>query len=178
MPLLKYNNIFPSVSEESYIAPNAYLTGDVIVKKCVTILFSASIRGDINQIIIGEGSNIQDSVVMHTSKGLGPCIVNENVTVGHGAILHGCIIKNNCLIGMGCTILDNAVIEPYCIVGANTLIPRNIKIPEGHLAYGNPVKVIRKLTDDEKYLIDDTALRYIQVGKNYKSEEESNKNHN
>ncbi len=168
MAIIPYLEHQPEISEDAFIAPNAWLTGKVIIGSKASVFFGVVARGDIQYIKIGAESNIQDNAVLHTSRGLKDLIIGKRVTVGHGAILHGCQISDSCIIGMGSTILDNAVIGSNCIIGANSLITMNTVIPEGSLAVGSPAKVVRKLTEKEITEIQASADSYLKVSANYK----------
>ena len=140
--------------------------GDIHLKNDCSIWFWAVLRGDIEKITIGEGTNVQDNSVVHTDDGC-ECIVGSGVTVGHMVILHGCSIKNDSLIGMGATILNNAKIGKNCIIGANSLITENKEIPDRSLVMGSPGKIIREVTDQEIEAIKENARRYSANWKNY-----------
>ena len=124
------------------------------------------LRGDIEKITVGEGSNIQDGSVLHTDPGY-PLTIGKGVTVGHIVMLHGCKIGNNTLIGISSTILNNAKIGSNCIIGANTLITENKVIPDNSLVLGSPGKVVRQITEKEKKEIEDNAIEYIENWKKY-----------
>jgi len=168
MPIHPVKNHTPQIDQSVFIAPDCWILGQVTIEENVSCFFGAVLRGDINPIKVGKGSNIQEHAVLHTSKGLGPCVVEEDVTVGHRAILHGCHIKSRSIIGMGSTILDNAVIGEDCIVGAQALVPMNFNAPAKSLILGVPAKVIRQLTDQEIESIKDSAARYRIAGQYYK----------
>ncbi len=132
----------------------------------------AVIRGDVNFIRIGHNTNIQDGSILHvTHKGEygdgAPLIIGNNVTVGHGAILHACTIGNNCLIGMGATIMDNCIIEDDAMIGAGTMLPPNKHVKSRELWLGNPAKKVRELTDEQVRQIDYSAQQYIKLKNNY-----------
>lgn len=160
MPVIAFKDWIPKIGKKVWVAPTAYVTGQSELADEVSVFFGASLRGDINRIIVGRGSNIQDNAVLHTSIGLGDCVVGEDVTVGHAAILHGCTIKDRCIIGMHSTILDNAVIGEDCIIGANSLVTMNTVIPSGSLAFGNPAKVVRPITPAERKQLMESAQSY------------------
>ena len=155
------------IDKSVFIADGAKVIGDVEISKNGSVWFNAVIRADLDSVKIGENSNVQDNAVVHTSKDFGVQI-GDNVTIGHSAIVHGCTVGNNVLIGMGAIVLDGAVIEDNCIIGAGTLVTHGKVIPAGSLAYGNPVKVVRQLTDDEIRSITDNAISYAEKAKNYK----------
>ena len=147
-----------------YVAEGAIIKGNVTIGEDSGIWYHATIRGDSNQITIGSRTNIQDNVVVHVSSGYSTTIGN-NVTIGHGAIVHGCTVGNDTLIGMGAIILNGAVIGDHCIIGAGALVTQNTKIPDGSLAFGNPAKIIRNLTDAEMQENTNNAQRYVNAAK-------------
>jgi len=157
----------PEINVDSWIAPNAIIIGKVKLEKNSSIWFNAVLRGDIEKIVIGEDSNIQDGSVLHTDPGC-PLTVGKGVTVGHMVMLHGCEISDDTLIGIGSTILNKAKIGKNCIIGANTLVTENKTIPDNSLVLGSPGKVIRKVTDDEIKVIRENAKHYVKNSKRYK----------
>lgn len=144
-----------------YVAHNATLIGSVILEDEVGIWFNAVLRGDNDTIHIGKGSNIQDGVILHTDVGA-PLVIGERTTVGHGAILHSCNIGDYTLIGIGAIVLNKATIGKYCIIGANTLVPEDMVIPDNSLVLGTPGKVIRKVTEKDIFQLEDSAVHYIK----------------
>ena len=157
----------PEISADSWVAPNAIIIGKVKLEKNSSIWFNAVLRGDIEKIVIGEDSNIQDGSVLHTDPGC-PLTVGKGVTVGHMVMLHGCEISDDTLIGIGSTILNKAKIGKNSIIGANTLVTENKTIPDNSLVLGSPGKVIRKVTDDEIKVIRENAKHYVKNSKRYK----------
>jgi len=153
-------------SNDNWVAPNATIIGDVTLEKNTSIWFNATLRGDIENIYIGEGSNVQDGSVLHTDPGF-PLKVGKNVTIGHLVMLHGCTIGDNSLIGIGAVILNNAKIGKNCIIGAKSLIAENKEIPDNSLVVGSPGRVIRKVSDEEAKLITKNAIRYQDNWKKY-----------
>ena len=153
---------------KNWVAPNAVIIGDVTLEKNTSIWFNATLRGDIENIHIGEGSNVQDGSVLHTDPGY-PLKVGKNVTVGHLVMLHGCTIGDNSLIGIGVVILNNAKIGNNCVIGAKSLIAENKEIPDNSLVVGSPGRVIRKVTDEEVKAIKENAIRYQKNWKKYLS---------
>ena len=156
----------PKNSGENWVAPNATIIGDVTLEKNTSIWFNATLRGDIENIHIGEGSNVQDGSVLHTDPGC-PLTVGSDVTIGHIVMLHGCEIGNNSLIGIGSSILNKAKIGSNCIVGANTLITENKIIPNNSLVIGSPGKIIRELKQKEIEQIKENAEEYKTYWKKY-----------
>ena len=156
----------PKSSGENWVAPNATIIGDVTLEKNSSIWFNAVLRGDIENVLIGEGSNVQDGSVLHTDPGY-PLKVGKNVTIGHLVMLHGCTIGDNSLIGIGAVILNNAKIGNNCIIGAKTLIAENKEIPDDSLVVGSPGRIIRKVTEDEKKAVLENTKHYQDNWKRY-----------
>ena len=169
MPLYKFEDKTPSQShpDESWVAPTATVIGDVRLEKETSIWFGASLRGDNDPITIEEGSNVQEGVVMHTDPGF-PLKVGKGCTIGHQAMLHGCTVEENSLVGMGATILNGAVIGKNSLVGAHALVPENKTFPDGVLIIGTPAKVARELTKEEIEGLTTSAQGYISKLKRYK----------
>ena len=157
----------PQINKDSWVAQNATLIGKVIIKKEANIWFNVVLRGDIEPIIIGERSNVQDGSVFHTDPGC-PLTLGKNVTIGHMVMLHGCTIDDETLIGIGSTILNKTKIGKNCIIGANTLITENKVIPNRSLVVGSPGKIIRQVTDEEIENIKENANDYVANFKKYK----------
>jgi carbonic anhydrase/acetyltransferase-like protein (isoleucine patch superfamily) len=153
----------PQIDPTAYVAPQAVIIGDVRLAAQSSVWPTAVLRGDINFIEIGEGSNIQDGSIVHLAEDL-PVRVGKLVTVGHRAILHACTVEDNCLIGMGATILDGAVIGSGSIVGAHALVTKGTHIPPGSLVMGTPAKVVRPLRPEEIADIRTWADHYIALG--------------
>jgi len=141
------------------------IIGNVKIDAESSIWYNAVLRGDIESITIGKYSNVQDNCVVHSSKNY-PVELGDHVTVGHAAVLHGCKIEDNCLIGMNATVLNGAKIMKNCIVGAGALVTEGKEFEEGSLILGAPARAVRKLTDEEIEDIKDHAVRYAQLSKN------------
>ena len=165
--IYEFENNTPKLHKDSWAASNAVLIGKVILEKNSNVWFNVVLRGDIEPITIGEGSNVQDGSVFHTDPGC-PVILGKNITVGHMVMLHGCEIDSDTLIGIGSTILNKTKIGKNCIIGANTLIPENKTIPDRSLVLGSPGKVIRQVTDKEVEEIKENAKHYVENYKKYK----------
>ena len=157
----------PKISEKAFVAKNATVIGDVTVEEDANSWFGAAIRGDMDSIYIGKGSNVQDNAVVHVDKGF-PVKIGENVTIGHGAIVHGCTVGNNVLVGMGAIILNGAKIGDNCIIGAGAMVTQNKEIPANSLLMGCPAKVVREVDEQGAESTRQNALRYIEEGKEYK----------
>jgi len=158
----------PGVSETAWIAPGCHVIGNVTLAENVSIWFNCTLRGDNELIEVGEGSNIQENTVCHTDPGC-PLIVGQGCTIGHKAMLHGCIIGDNSLIGMGATILNGAKIGNNCLIGAGALIPEGKDIPDGSLVMGMPGKVVRELSADQIQSLRNSALHYQENAKRFRS---------
>ena len=151
---------------ENWAAPNATIIGDVTLEKNTSIWFNTTLRGDVENIHVGEGSNVQDGSVLHTDPGY-PLQIGKDVTIGHLVMLHGCTIGNNSLIGIGAVILNGAKIGKNCIIGANALVTENKEIEDNSLVVGSPGKIIRKITSEEVKLITENAIHYQDNWKKY-----------
>ena len=150
----------------AFVAENATVRGDVTVGKGSSIFFGAVVRTELVPITIGEDTNIQDNCILHTDAGF-PLTVGSGCTIGHGAILHGCTVGDNTLIGMGTTVLNGAVIGRDCIVGAGSLVPQGMVIPDGSMAFGSPAKIRRPLTEEEIAYNRGTAALYCREAAEY-----------
>jgi carbonic anhydrase/acetyltransferase-like protein (isoleucine patch superfamily) len=158
----------PSLPSEGdyWIAPNAAVMGNVILKKNASIWFNVTVRGDNDPIEIGENTNIQDGSVLHTDVGK-PLIIGKNVTVGHMVMLHGCTIGDNSLIGIGSIILNGAKIGRNCLIGANSLITEGKEIPDNSMVMGAPGKVVRELQPGQIEALKASAAHYVQNWRRY-----------
>lgn len=165
--LLDFENHSPNISKSAWIAPDAWIIGDVELQDNVSVFFGAVLRGDIMPIRVGKNSNIQEHSMLHTSVGRGPCVVGSEVTVGHRAILHGCTVEDRALIGMGAIVLDDAVIGEESLVGAGSVVTENKKFPPRSLIIGSPGKVVRQLSDQDVKQILLNAASYVKKGQAY-----------
>jgi carbonic anhydrase/acetyltransferase-like protein (isoleucine patch superfamily) len=147
--IYQYKDMQPKIGQSVFIAPNAQIIGDVTIGDNSSVWFNTTIRGDVHYIIIGKETNIQDNVVLHVTNGKFPLKIGNSVTVAHGAIIHGCTIRNNTLVGMGAIILDDTTIDENSIIAAGSLVPQSKSYPPGHLIGGNPARIIRPLKDEE-----------------------------
>lgn len=143
-----------------YIAPNATVTGDVMLGNNVSIWYGAVLRGDQGTICIGEGSNVQDNCVLHEN-----VTVGTGCTIGHGAILHGCTVGDHCVVGMGAIVLNGAVLAEHCMVGAGAVVTGKMNAPAGSLLLGNPAQVVKPLTQAQIDYIHTDAQVYIDLAK-------------
>lgn len=154
----------PEISGKAYIAPSADVIGDVVINENGSVWYQAVIRADNDRIEIGCGSNIQDSCVLHADAGY-PVKIGDYVTVGHGAIIHGCEIGDNTLIGMGAIILNGAKIGKNCLIAAGALVTQGKEIPDGSMVMGSPAKIRRELTEEEIAGNRESAEEYIVLGR-------------
>lgn len=167
--IINYLNKKPAIHHSVFMAPGAYVIGDVSIGEQSSIWFNAVLRGDEDSISIGNKCSIQDNATIHLYEGA-PVVIDDEVTVGHQVVLHGCKVGKRSIIGMGSTILDHAEIGEECIIGANTLITQGTKIPPRSLVVGSPGKVVRGLTEKDLDLIQLSINTYVQKGKEFKKE--------
>ncbi|WP_342598039.1 gamma carbonic anhydrase family protein [Psychrobacillus sp. FSL H8-0483] len=165
--IITYKGKTPELEPSVFVAPGAKIIGEVQVGEESTIWFNAVLRGDEGSITIGKRCSIQDNSTIHLFEDA-PVVIEDEVTVGHNVILHGCKVGKRSIIGMGSTILDHAEIGEECIIGANTLIPPGKKIPPRSLVVGSPGKVVRELTDKDLELIQLSIDTYVQKGYDYR----------
>ena len=151
------------IEGECYVAPTASIIGSVVMGAKSSVWFNCVVRGDNDEISIGEGTNIQDGSILHTDKGL-PLKVGNGVSVGHGVVLHGCEVGDNSLIGIGSVVLNRARIGAYCLVGANSLVTEGKVIPDRSVVMGAPAKVVRNVTDDDIEFLLWSARSYQKRG--------------
>jgi carbonic anhydrase/acetyltransferase-like protein (isoleucine patch superfamily) len=163
----RYLDLLPSVGENVLVAPGAALVGDVRLADDSSIWWGVILRGDLASISVGVRSNIQDGTVMHVADGT-PCVVGDEVVVGHRAMLHGCRVEDGCLIGMQATILDEAVIGHGSVVGAGALVTQRTVIPPRSLVLGAPAKVVRALAPDDEAFHRAVAHKYLRLKENYR----------
>lgn len=168
----KYLSRTPEVDPTAYVAPSAVVIGSVKIGPKASVWPTCVLRGDIEDIIIGEGSNVQDGTVVHLADDLAARI-GKYVTIGHMAMIHACTIEDECLIGMKATVLDGAVIGKNSIIGAGAVVTKNTVVPPGSLVLGMPAKVVRQLSDDEKASLKPWAEKYIKVAAAHKARESS-----
>src|SRR6476620_1205816 len=161
MPLYGLGDLVPQLDASAWAEPSADLIGDVRLGNRASVWFGAVIRADNTPIVIGEDSNIQDGAIGHSDPGF-PLTIGARVTIGHQAILHGCTIADDCLIGMGARVLNGAVLEAECLVGAGALVTEGKTFPAGSLIVGSPARAIRQLSDGEKQALRVSAAHYAQ----------------
>ncbi len=164
-----YKGKKPVIGKEVFVAENAVLIGDVTLKDQANIWYSAVLRADEGSITVGEGSNVQDNATLHTAKDF-PVVVGNRVTIGHNAIVHGCTVGDDTMIGMGACVLNGAVIGKGCLIGAGALVKEGQVIPDFSLCVGVPGKVVRTLDEKGVEGIVKNAEMYVELGKEYMEE--------
>lgn len=163
MPIRSYRGIAPEIHPSAYVDASAVVIGEVFLAEGASVWCNATLRGDLGPMRVGARSNIQDGCVLHQTGGVSETVLGEDVTVGHGAILHGCQLGDRVLVGMGAVIMDNAVVGPDCVVAAGSLLPPNKRYPEpGWLLRGRPAKPVRRLTEAELGEIRYAAEHYLE----------------
>lgn len=162
----------PQIHSTAFVVESADIIGDVSMGKESSAWFNVTIRGDVNKITIGDRSNVQDNVCIHVMNQTGPTIIGNEVTIGHGAVIHGCTIKDRVLVGINATILDKAVIESDVIIAAGSLVPPNKTLESGYLYMGSPAKAVRKLSDDEIASIKKYSENYVKYSRAYQGRDE------
>lgn len=159
----------PKISKTAWIAESADVMGDVTLGEHVSIWFQAVVRGDVHWIKIGDHTNVQDGSVLHVSNGYAPLSIGARVTIGHKALLHGCTVGDDCLIGMGAVLLDHVEIGAGSVVAAGALCPPGKKYPPGHLILGSPAKAVRSITPEEREnMIDKSWKNYVSYVEEYR----------
>jgi carbonic anhydrase/acetyltransferase-like protein (isoleucine patch superfamily) len=164
--LYEIDGVAPRIGDGAWAAPSADLIGDVRLAARASVWFGAVLRADNTPIVLGEETNFQDGAVGHSDPGV-PLTIGARVTVGHQAILHGCSVSDDCLIGMGARVLNGAFLGPECLVGANALITEGKRFEEGGLIVGSPARLIRPLTDAEKAALRLSAAHYAEKAARY-----------
>ena len=156
-----FEDHWPEIDETAFVAASADLIGRVRIGPEASVWYNTTLRGDIHEIVVGPRSNVQDNAVLHVESDRG-CYLGELVTIGHGAIVHACTVRDEVLVGMGATVLDGAVIGERSIIGANTLVTMNTEIPPGSLVLGSPGKVVRQLSRGEQAEVKIWAQKYVE----------------
>ncbi|MCF7933880.1 MAG: gamma carbonic anhydrase family protein [Spirochaetia bacterium] len=167
--IIPYKHTQPLIAESALIFESADIVADVTIGEDCSVWSNATVRGDMAPVMIGNGSNIQDNAVVHVNTDM-PTHIGRNVTIAHSAIIHGCTVNDNCLIGMGAILLNEAVIQEDSIVGAGSLVTARKSFPPRSLIMGSPAKAVRQLTDEEVEGIRENALHYQQYARDYLAE--------
>ncbi|MFB9863788.1 gamma carbonic anhydrase family protein [Rufibacter immobilis] len=159
--LLPVKGIHPTIGQNCFVAPNATIVGDVVLGDQCTVWFNAVIRGDVHRIRIGNKTNIQDGAVIHCTYQKAPTSIGSNVSIGHNALVHGCTVEDNVLIGMGAIVMDNTVVQQHCIVAAGAVVLENTVCESGHIYAGVPAKKVKALTPEQIAGMAKTADNYV-----------------
>ena len=159
----------PRLGRDVYLAPGARVVGDVWLGDRVSVWFNAVLRGDINRVEVGEGSNVQDGAILHTDPGV-PLLIGAHVTVGHKAMLHGCEIDEGSLIGINAVILNGAKIGRNCLIGANALITEGKHIPDNSVVMGSPGKVVKPVSEEQAAVLREAAVHYVDNFKRFRDQ--------
>lgn len=165
--VLPFGDQVPTLGRGVFIAPGAYVVGDVHLGAGSSVWFGAVVRGDVGWIRIGENTNVQDGSVIHVTGGKANTTIGSEVTIGHRAVLHGCVVEDGCLIGMGSIVMDDAVIGEDSVVGAGALVPPGMIVPPGSVLVGAPAKVIRTASREERRMGREGAARYLKLAEQY-----------
>lgn len=160
----------PQIDESAFIADNATVIGDVVIGPRSSVWFGTVIRGDVHHIRIGAETSVQDNSVIHVTHDRFPTLVGDRVTIGHAVTLHGCTVRDLCIIGMGASVLDQAEIGERSIIGAGALVTPGTRIPPGHLAVGAPARVKRALTEAELRWLESSATHYVELAAAYRED--------
>ena len=163
-----FENLVPQISSSAWTAESSQVIGRVELKEHSSIWPGAVLRGDLEAISVGAGSNVQDNAVIHTEKGF-PCTIEENVTVGHAAVLHGCTVRKGALIGMGAIVLNGAEVGENAIVGAGSLVAEGKTVAPGTLVVGTPARFVRNLTDEEIETMHRNTAHYVEEARRFKN---------
>lgn len=167
--VLPFGGVWPRVADDAFLAPGAVVVGDVEIGPGASVWFNATLRGDVAPIRIGRGSNVQDNAVLHVDAGQ-PCLLGEDVTVGHGAIVHGCTVGNGVTIGMGAIVLSRSTVGEGAIVAAGAVVAEDGVVEPGMLVMGVPARPKRALTDEERERSVENARRYVRNAARYRQE--------
>lgn len=165
--ILPYKDILPRIDESAFIAPTAAIIGDVEIAGEASVWFGCTVRGDVNNITIGRGANIQDGSVIHVSSTTQGTYIGDYVTVGHMALLHACTIGDRAFIGMKACVMDDAEVEPMAMVAAGALVTPGKRVPTGQLWAGSPARYMRDLTEEEMKFLQFSADRYVTLSRAY-----------
>ncbi|GIW39767.1 MAG: gamma carbonic anhydrase family protein [Candidatus Binatia bacterium] len=165
-----YQGKSPRVDPTAYVHSSAFVLGDVEIGPESSLWFYVVVRGDVEKVRIGARTNLQDHVTVHVTSGRWPTVLGSEVTVGHGAILHGCEIGDRSLVGIGSVVLDGARVGPECLVGAGSLVTPGTEIPPGHLVLGRPARPVRPLREEEREFLRRSAENYVRYAASYRSQ--------
>jgi len=166
-----YRGVMPRIASSAYIDLSAQIIGDVVIGERSSVWLNVSMRGDVNYIRIGDETSIQDNTVLHVDHDVYPCLIGNRVTVGHAAVLHGCVVEDGVLIGIGAIVLNGAKIGPGAVVAAGALVPEGMEVPANSLVMGAPAKVRREVTAAERERFEKNCNNYVRITAIYKGEQ-------
>lgn len=169
--IANYKELSPRIDPRAWVAPSADVLGDVTMGPDSSVWFGSVVRGDVYHISIGARSNVQDNCVLHVTHGRYATVLEEDVTIGHRVVLHGCTVKQGALVGIGSIVLDQAVIGEGSLVGAGALVTPGTVVPPGTVVMGSPARVIREVTDAERAWMRESAANYVGYARDYASRE-------
>jgi carbonic anhydrase/acetyltransferase-like protein (isoleucine patch superfamily) len=165
--ILPYKGTWPTIAADAFIAPNAIVIGDVVIGARSNVWFNCVIRGDENYIRIGADTNVQDGTIVHISKDTAPTVIGSGITIGHGAIIHGCTLEDRCMIGIGAIVLDGAVVEEGAVVAAGAVVSPGKRVKKGEMWAGCPARMLRQVKPEEIAFIRDNAGAYVETAERY-----------
>lgn len=166
----------PHFDASNYLAPSAEIIGDVTLGELSSVWFNTTIRGDVNRIVIGEASNVQDNTCIHVMNRTGPTMIGNQVTIGHNCMIHGCTLHDRVLVGIGSVVLDKAIIHSDVIIGAGSVVAPGKELQSGFLYVGQPARPVRALTDDERQMIQQLSDNYVKYSRIYLGLDKPEKN--
>ena len=172
--ILPFGEAIPAVADDVFIAHGATVIGDVEVGGGCSIWYGSTLRGDVNKIRVGSGTNIQDGTVVHVTRRTHGTFIGSGCTIGHGAIIHGCTLEDGAYVGMGATVMDGAVVEGGAMIAAGALVTPGKRVPTGELWSGSPARLMRELRSDELEYIKDAAEHYARLGQTYRAQMSNN----
>jgi carbonic anhydrase/acetyltransferase-like protein (isoleucine patch superfamily) len=166
--ILPYRGQMPEIAADAWIAQTATVIGDTVIGAGSSLWYGVVVRGDVNAIRIGAGTNIQDGTVVHVSTGTHPTVIGSNVSIGHLALVHGCTLEDGCFVGMTACVMDGAVIESRAMVAAGALVTPGKRVPSGELWAGRPARFSRSLTDEDYAMFERIVAGYVELGAEYR----------
>ena len=166
-----YRGVMPRIADSAYIDTSAQVLGDVVIGERSSVWLNVAIRGDVNYIRIGNETSVQDNSVLHVDHMIYPCIVGSRVTVGHSVVLHGCVVEDDALIGIGAIVLNGAKVGAGAVVAAGALVPEGMEVPANMLVMGTPAKVKREVTEEEQARFRKNCDNYVRITAIYKEEQ-------
>lgn len=170
--IISYNDVTPQIDDSAFIAETAVLSGDVVIGAESSIWYGCVLRGDISEIRIGKGVNIQDGTVVHVARPFA-CIIEDRVSIGHMAVIHACTLEEGSFVGMKACIMDGVVVERGAFIAAGSLVTPGKRVPAGELWAGQPARFVRKVSEKDQAIMDYTQPNYVKVSRKYKEQEQS-----